>query len=60
MVKELLVRKLYYKTISWIIIFKSEMALVNENLEIHKNVKVKLFNANVLQHKDEIEEVLIY
>jgi len=36
------------------------MALVNENLEIHKNVKVKLFNANVLQHKDEIEEVLIY
>ena len=34
-----------------------KMALVNENIELHKNVKVKLFLANVLQHKEEIEEV---
>lgn len=34
------------------------MALVNENIELHKNVKVKLFTANVLQHKDELEEVI--
>jgi len=32
--------------------------LVNENIELHKNVKVKLFSANVLHHKDELEEKL--